>query len=69
MGAYHLWYLLDDKLIAVGVVDLLTKCLSAKYFFYDPDYNFLSLGTYSALRLDLVIFADICCRFVKFANS
>ncbi|KAF1768735.1 hypothetical protein GCK72_000548 [Caenorhabditis remanei] len=49
-GAFHMWYLLDDKLIAVGVVDVLPRCLSAKYMYYDPDYSFLSLGTYTALR-------------------
>ncbi|PAV67522.1 hypothetical protein WR25_06682 [Diploscapter pachys] len=65
VGAYHLWYLLDDKLIAAGVVDLLTKCLSAKYFFYDPDYNFLSLGTYSALR-EIHLTRQICAKFPQF---
>ncbi|CAH8517476.1 unnamed protein product [Dicrocoelium dendriticum] len=50
-GSYHQQYWLDDeKLIAVGVVDLLPKCLSSVYLFYDPDYSFLQLGTYSALR-------------------
>jgi len=49
-GSYHQHYLLDGKLIAVGVVDVLSRCLSAKYLFYDPDYAFLSLGTYTALR-------------------
>ena len=34
----------------VGVVDILPHSLSAKYLFYDPDYAFLSLGTYTALR-------------------
>ncbi|CAD6186348.1 unnamed protein product [Caenorhabditis auriculariae] len=50
LGSFHMWYLLDDKLVAVGVVDLLPKCLSAKYLFYNPDFAFLSLGTYTALR-------------------
>lgn len=50
-GAYHQWYLLDGKLIAVGVIDILPGCISSKYLFYDPDYNFLSMGTYTALRL------------------
>ena len=38
------------QLIAVGVIDVLPHCVSSKYFFYDPAYSFLSLGTYSALR-------------------
>jgi arginine-tRNA-protein transferase len=50
LGSYHQQYLLDGKIIAVGVVDLLPRCLSSKYFYYDPDFSFLTLGTYSALR-------------------
>ncbi|KAF5400057.1 Arginyl-tRNA--protein transferase 1 [Paragonimus heterotremus] len=50
-GSYHQQYWLDgERLIAVGVVDLLPQCLSSVYFFYDPDYSFLKLGTFSALR-------------------
>uniref|UniRef100_W6NNZ4 Arginyl-tRNA--protein transferase 1 n=1 Tax=Haemonchus contortus TaxID=6289 RepID=W6NNZ4_HAECO len=49
-GSYHQWYILDNKLIAVGVVDILPRCVSSKYLYYDPDYSFLSLGTYTALR-------------------
>uniref|UniRef100_A0A1I7ZA10 Arginyl-tRNA--protein transferase 1 n=1 Tax=Steinernema glaseri TaxID=37863 RepID=A0A1I7ZA10_9BILA len=49
-GSFHQLYLLDDKIVAVGVLDLLPTCLSSTYFFYDPDYSFLALGTYSALR-------------------
>uniref|UniRef100_A0A914H674 Arginyl-tRNA--protein transferase 1 n=1 Tax=Globodera rostochiensis TaxID=31243 RepID=A0A914H674_GLORO len=50
LGSYHQQYRLDGRLIAVAVIDLLPNCLSAKYFFYEPEYAFLSLGTYSALR-------------------
>ncbi|XP_057304874.1 arginyl-tRNA--protein transferase 1-like isoform X3 [Hydractinia symbiolongicarpus] len=50
LGAFHQLYHLDGKLIAVGVLDILPNCVSSKYFFYDPEYSFLSLGTYSALR-------------------
>ena len=49
-GSYHHQYRLDGKLIAVGVIDFLPKCLSSVYTFYDPDFNFLSLGVYTALR-------------------
>ncbi|KNC32187.1 Arginyl-tRNA--protein transferase 1 [Lucilia cuprina] len=49
-GSFHQQYWLDDKLIAVAVIDILPYCVSSVYFFYDPDYNFLSLGTYSSLR-------------------
>lgn len=50
LGSYHQQYYLDGHLIAVGVVDILPRCLSAKYLYYDPDYEFLTLGTYTALR-------------------
>jgi len=49
-GSFHQQYYLDDKLIAVGVVDVLPECLSSVYFFYDPAYHFLDLGVISALR-------------------
>jgi len=49
-GSFHQQYWLDDKLIAVGVIDILPACVSSVYFFYDPDYSFLSLGTYGSLR-------------------
>lgn len=49
-GSFHQQYRLNDKLIAVGVIDILNKCVSSVYFFYDPEYSFLNLGTYSALR-------------------
>jgi len=50
-GSYHMQYWLDgDKLIAVGVVDILPSAMSSVYLYYDPEYSFLSLGTYSALR-------------------
>ena len=49
-GSFHQQYWLDGKLIAVGVIDLLPTVLSSVYFFYDPDLNFLSLGTYASLR-------------------
>jgi len=50
MGAFHQHYLIDDKIIAVGVIDILPGCVSSVYFYYDPDFSFLSLGTYSAIR-------------------
>ncbi|XP_067633720.1 arginyl-tRNA--protein transferase 1 isoform X2 [Eurosta solidaginis] len=49
-GSFHQQYWLDDKLIAVAVIDILPYCVSSVYFFYDPDYSFLSLGTYGSLR-------------------
>ena len=49
-GSFHQQYWLDGVLIAVGVIDILPECVSSVYFFYDPDYSFLSLGTYASLR-------------------
>ncbi|XP_066139751.1 arginyl-tRNA--protein transferase 1 isoform X1 [Euwallacea fornicatus] len=49
-GSFHQQYWLDDKLIAVGVIDILPGCVSSVYFFYDPDYRVLTLGTYGSLR-------------------
>ncbi|KAH6583080.1 hypothetical protein BASA61_008191 [Batrachochytrium salamandrivorans] len=49
-GSFHQKYYIDNILVAVAVLDILPKCVSSVYFMYDPDYSFLSLGTYSALR-------------------
>uniref|UniRef100_A0AC35U6S4 Arginyl-tRNA--protein transferase 1 n=1 Tax=Rhabditophanes sp. KR3021 TaxID=114890 RepID=A0AC35U6S4_9BILA len=49
-GTYHQNYFLDDKLIAVGVLDVLPTLVSAKYFYYDPDYSFCNMGIFSALH-------------------
>lgn len=49
-GSFHQQYLVDGRLVAVGVIDILPKCLSSKYLFWDPDLAFLSLGKYSALQ-------------------
>ncbi|CAH0564456.1 unnamed protein product [Brassicogethes aeneus] len=48
-GSFHQQYWMDDKLIAVGVIDILPRCVSSVYFFYDPDYRNLTLGTYGSL--------------------
>ncbi|KAI8433119.1 LOW QUALITY PROTEIN: hypothetical protein MSG28_013969 [Choristoneura fumiferana] len=47
-GSFHQQYWLDGKLIAVGVIDILPNV--SLYFFYDPKYTNLTLGTYGALR-------------------
>jgi len=48
-GSFHQQYRIDGKLVAVGVIDVLPLCISSVYFYYDPDYAFLSLGVFSAL--------------------
>lgn len=49
-GSFHQQYRVNGKLVAVGVIDILNNCVSSVYFFYDPEYYFLNMGTYSALR-------------------
>lgn len=50
LGCYHTKYYLDGKLIAVGVLDIAPTCIYSVYFFYDPDYKHLSLGTVSIIK-------------------
>ncbi len=38
------------ELIAVGVVDVLPRCLSSAYLFWDPDWASLGLGKLTALK-------------------
>lgn len=49
-GSFHQQYRINGQLVAVGVIDILNECVSSVYLFYDPDFSFLNLGTYSALR-------------------
>ncbi|XP_062851047.1 arginyl-tRNA--protein transferase 1 isoform X2 [Trichomycterus rosablanca] len=49
-GSFHQQYWLDGRIVAVGVIDILPNCVSSVYLYYHPDFSFLSLGTYSALR-------------------
>ncbi|KAK8391328.1 hypothetical protein O3P69_017143 [Scylla paramamosain] len=49
-GSFHHQYWMDGRLIAVGVLDILPHCVSSVYLYYDPEYSFLSLGTYASLR-------------------
>ncbi|XP_045147567.1 arginyl-tRNA--protein transferase 1 isoform X1 [Echinops telfairi] len=58
-GSFHQQYWLDGKIIAVGVIDILPSCVSSVYLYYDPDYSFLSLGVYSALRVSTDLLT--CC--------
>lgn len=49
-GSFHIMYRIRGRLFAVGVVDILPRCLSSVYLFYDPDFAKLSPGTLSALN-------------------
>lgn len=46
---YEVLYFYDDLLVGVDLIDVLDDGISAIYFFYDPDYAHLSLGTYSLI--------------------
>jgi arginine-tRNA-protein transferase len=66
-GSFHQQYLLNGQLIAVGVIDILPKCLSSKYLFWDPDLAFLSLGKYSALQeIGWLIENQVHCPSLKY---
>lgn len=49
-GNFHQQYILDGKIIAVGVITLIPNALVTEYFYYHPDYRFLTLGIYSAIN-------------------
>jgi len=49
-GSFHQEYRIDGKLFMVGVIDILPKCISSVYLYYDPEYIFLSPGILSALK-------------------
>ncbi|KAL5991473.1 hypothetical protein ACLOJK_012382 [Asimina triloba] len=66
-GSFHQQYLIDGRLVAVGVVDILPRCLSSKYLFWDPDLAFLSLGKYSALQeINWVREAEVQCPSLQY---
>ncbi len=46
---YEVKYFLNDKLCAVGYIDILKNAISSIYFFYDPELKSRSLGTFSVL--------------------
>ncbi len=48
---YFLETSIDDKVIAISAFDLLDDGLSAVYTFFDPEYDSLSLGVFSVIRL------------------
>ena len=47
-------YIHDDRLVGVDLFDIVEDGISSVYFYYDPDYARLSLGTFSLLyQIDL----------------
>lgn len=55
LGPTHECYYLDDKLIAISIMDFLPSGISSIYFIWDPDFAHLSLGTLSGLRELLMV--------------
>ena len=49
MGCYHMKYYYEDRLIGVGVVDILPNGLSSVYYFYHPSFKKYRLGVFSSL--------------------
>lgn len=49
-GPVHECYFIDNKLVAIAVLDILPTTISSVYFIWDPDYAHLGLGTVSAIR-------------------
>ena len=48
-GSFHLQYLLDEKIFAVGVLDILPKGVLCEYLYYDSSYRFIAPGVLLAL--------------------
>ena len=49
LGGREMSYWIDDRLVGVGLVDELPGSISSTYFYFDPEFERLSLGVYSAL--------------------
>ena len=50
LGSYHMLHYIDGELAIVGVLDITAHCVSSVYLFYDPKWEFLSPGTFAAIR-------------------
>jgi len=67
LGSYHYQYCIDNKIVAVGVLDVLPTCISSVYLYYDPDYQFLSLGTLTSL-LEICLVRKLSASFPTITN-
>jgi len=53
-------FLQDGKIIGIDLIDIIDDGISSIYFYYDPDYARLSLGTYSLLyQIELAKVLDL----------
>ena len=50
LGSAHLMFRIDGKLVGCSQIDLLPTHFCSNYFFWDTDYRFLNLGTFSQLK-------------------
>lgn len=50
VGIHEMDYFIDNKLVAVGILDLGENSSSSNYFYFDPDYSKRSLGIFSVLK-------------------
>lgn len=50
LGSFHQCYRLDGNLVAIGVLDLLPECVSAKYFLYHESIHKYQPGKLGALH-------------------
>ena len=50
LGAVHFMWRIDGRLVAVEVMDLWPSGFSSVYFMYDPEFEFLNLGTVSVMK-------------------
>ena len=48
-GTFHYHYLIDDKIFAVGVLDILPKGVVCEYLYYNPYFRFIAPGVITAL--------------------
>lgn len=65
-GSFHEQYWLDNELIAVGVIDILPSCVSSVYFFYDPAYSHLSLGTFRLVKSFFILYLQLIINILYF---
>jgi arginine-tRNA-protein transferase len=47
---YEVLYYIQDRLVGVDLIDILPHGISSIYFYYDPDFEKNSLGTFSMLQ-------------------
>ncbi|CDW88491.1 arginyl-trna--protein transferase 1 [Stylonychia lemnae] len=50
LGGYHMVHKIDGEVFAVGVIDITPNVLSSVYLYYNPKFEFLSPGVFTAVR-------------------